>query len=51
MTATPRRFDEPRIDLNGKTVAFPSPNALGASLLMRADLERLHKIFLAVNSP
>ena len=31
-------------DLNGKTVAFPSPNALGASLLMRADLERLHKI-------
>lgn len=31
-------------DLNGKTVAFPAPNALGASLLMRADLERLHKI-------
>lgn len=25
-------------ELNGKTVAFPSPNALGASLLMRADL-------------
>jgi len=31
-------------DLNGKVVAFPSPNALGASLLMRADLERLHHV-------
>jgi phosphonate transport system substrate-binding protein len=31
-------------DLNGKVIAFPSPNALGASLLMRADLERLHHI-------
>lgn len=31
-------------DLNGKTVAFPAPNALGASLLMRADLERLQRI-------
>jgi phosphonate transport system substrate-binding protein len=29
-------------DLDGKVVAFPSPNAIGASLLMRADLERLH---------
>lgn len=28
-------------DLEGKTVAFPSPNAIGASLLMRADLARL----------
>lgn len=28
-------------ELNGKTVAFPSPNALGASLLMRADLSNL----------
>ncbi len=28
-------------DLAGKTVAFPTPNALGASLLIRADLERL----------
>jgi phosphonate transport system substrate-binding protein len=28
-------------DIEGKTVAFPSPNALGASLLMRADLARL----------
>lgn len=31
-------------DLQGKTVAFPSPNALGASLLMRADLERLYHV-------
>ena len=31
-------------DLNGRTVAFPSPNALGASLLIRADLERLHHV-------
>lgn len=31
-------------DLDGKTVAFPAPNALGASLLMRADLDRLHKV-------
>ncbi len=31
-------------DLNGKVVAFPSPNALGASLLMRADLARLHQV-------
>jgi phosphonate transport system substrate-binding protein len=30
--------------LNGKLIAFPSPHALGASLLMRADLERLHHI-------
>ena len=29
-------------ELDGKVVAFPSPNALGASLMMRADLERLH---------
>lgn len=29
-------------ELNNKIVAFPSPNALGASLLMRADLSRLH---------
>jgi phosphonate transport system substrate-binding protein len=28
-------------ELNGKTVAFPAPNALGASLLMRADLANL----------
>jgi len=31
-------------ELAGKVVAFPSPNALGASLLMRADLERLHHV-------
>jgi phosphonate transport system substrate-binding protein len=29
-------------DLNGKTVAFPSPNALGASLLVRSDLDQVH---------
>lgn len=27
-------------DLQGKKIAFPAPNALGASLLMRADLDR-----------
>jgi phosphonate transport system substrate-binding protein len=31
-------------ELNGKTVAFPAPNALGASLLMRADLNNLFHI-------
>ncbi len=31
-------------ELNNKVVAFPSPNALGASLLMRADLSRLHRV-------
>jgi len=31
-------------DLDGKAVAFPSPNALGASLLMRADLEQVHHV-------
>lgn len=31
-------------ELEGKEVAFPSPNALGASLLMRADLEQLHHV-------
>ena len=31
-------------DLGGKTVAFPAPNALGASLLMRADLDRVHHL-------
>lgn len=30
--------------LNNKVVAFPSPNALGASLLMRADLSELHHL-------
>lgn len=31
-------------ELNNKVVAFPSPNALGASLLMRADLSQLHHV-------
>ncbi len=31
-------------DLNGRTVAFPSPNALGASLLMRVDLSSLFHV-------
>jgi phosphonate transport system substrate-binding protein len=31
-------------ELEGKVVAFPSPNAIGASLLMRADLARLHHV-------
>lgn len=35
-------------DLDGKTVAFPSPNALAASLYMRALLEREHKIRVKV---
>ncbi|MGB0671378.1 MAG: phosphate/phosphite/phosphonate ABC transporter substrate-binding protein, partial [Rhodospirillales bacterium] len=29
-------------DLEGATISFPAPNALGASLLMRADLTGLH---------
>lgn len=31
-------------DLDGQVIAFPSPNALGAALLMRSDLERVHDI-------
>lgn len=31
-------------ELKNRVVAFPSPNALGASLLMRADLSRLHRV-------
>jgi phosphonate transport system substrate-binding protein len=31
-------------DLDGKTVAFPSPNALGASLLVRSDLAQVHHV-------
>ena len=31
-------------ELNGKTVAFPSPNALGASMMIRADLAREFKV-------
>lgn len=35
-------------DLQGKTLAVPSPNALGASLLLRAELERVHGIRLSL---
>ncbi|HEY9079209.1 phosphate/phosphite/phosphonate ABC transporter substrate-binding protein [Magnetovibrio sp.] len=31
-------------ELEGQDVAFPSPNALGASLLMRAELETIHGV-------
>lgn len=31
-------------ELEGKVLAFPAPNALGASLLMRAELSTLHGI-------
>lgn len=31
-------------ELDGKEISFPAPNALGASLLMRADLDQIHKI-------
>lgn len=31
-------------DLDGQTVAFPSPNAVGASLLIRAELERVYRV-------
>lgn len=34
-------------ELNSKTIAFPSPNALGASLLMRADLTNLFHVNFA----
>lgn len=30
--------------LNGKTISFPAPNALGASLMMRADLHDMYDI-------
>lgn len=36
-------------ELNGKKIVFPSPNALGASLLMRADLDQIHKIKFKTN--
>jgi phosphonate transport system substrate-binding protein len=36
-------------ELDGKTVAFPSPNALGASLLMRAELVKLHSVSIIPN--
>lgn len=31
-------------DLEGSRIAFPAPNALGASLMMRANLDRIHKL-------
>lgn len=31
-------------ELEGKTLAMPSPNAIGASLLLRADLERVFHV-------
>jgi phosphonate transport system substrate-binding protein len=31
-------------DLNGKVVAFPAPNAIGATLLVLADLDQVHHI-------
>ena len=36
-------------ELNGKKIVFPSPNALGASLLMRADLDQIHRIKFKTN--
>lgn len=41
------RNDSPLQDvkeLDGKRIAFPAPNALGAALLMRAELDMLHGI-------
>ena len=37
---------EPK-ELNGKKVAFPAPNALGASLVMRADLATIFDVKVA----
>lgn len=34
-------------DLQGKVVAFPAPNALGASLMIRADLQGIRHIDIA----
>jgi phosphonate transport system substrate-binding protein len=31
-------------DLDGKQIAFPAPNALGASMMIRADLDHTHHI-------
>lgn len=31
-------------DLEGKKIAFPAPNALGASLIIRADLATIHNV-------
>lgn len=36
------------VELAGKTLAVPSPNALGASLLLRADLDHLYGVRLSM---
>ncbi len=36
-------------DLEGQTIAFPAPNALGASLMMRAELTRRHGVSFSPN--
>lgn len=33
-------------ELDGKMLAVPSPNALGASLMLRADLEQIHHVHM-----
>ena len=35
-------------DLNGKSLAVPSPNAIGASMLIRAELERVHGVTMTL---
>jgi phosphonate transport system substrate-binding protein len=35
-------------ELDGKSLAVPSPNALGASLLLQADLDRLHGVRMRI---
>lgn len=35
-------------DLNGRSLAVPSPNAMGASLLVRAELERQHGVKMSL---
>lgn len=37
-------------DLGGKTLAVPSPNAIGASLILRAELERLYGVHMTMLS-
>ena len=37
------RYQAPA-DLNGQVIAFPAPNALGASLMIRADLTNRHEV-------
>lgn len=36
-------------ELDGKKLVFPAPNALGASLLMRADLDTIFKVTFKTN--